>query len=54
MTDIHTPGIAEPHQSVVAAIRQAVGEGWFSTADANALIDRLRESNTSAATHRAP
>lgn len=35
-------GIAEPHQSTVAAILRAVGRGLFTVAEAETLIDRLR------------
>lgn len=35
-------GIAEPHQSTVMAILRAVGQGLFSAADADMLIDRVR------------
>lgn len=35
-------GIAEPHQSTVAAIQRAVGLGLFSEAEAEPMIDRIR------------
>lgn len=35
-------GIAEPHQSTVAAIQSAVRLGLFSTAEAEPMIDRIR------------
>jgi hypothetical protein len=42
MPGSHNPGIAEPHQSVVTAIRHAAQQGWFSSAEAQAIIDRVR------------
>lgn len=35
-------GIAEPHQSTVAGILRAVGQGLFTAAEADLLIDRIR------------
>ncbi|SDI17316.1 hypothetical protein SAMN05192558_101302 [Actinokineospora alba] len=35
-------GIAEPHQSTVAAILRAAGLGLFTAAEADLLIDRVR------------
>lgn len=34
--------IAEPHRSTVAAIRNAAGQGLFTAAEAEMLIDRVR------------
>lgn len=42
MPDDRSPGIAETHQSMVTAIRHAAQQGWFSTAEADAIIDRVR------------
>jgi len=42
-------GIAEPHQSTVAAILRAAGEGLFTTAEAELMIGRLRTVTTDAA-----
>ena len=39
-------GIAEPHQSTVAAILLAAGRGLFTTAEAELMIDRLRTDAT--------
>lgn len=35
-------GVAEPHQSTVAAILRAVEQGLFTAAQADMLIDRVR------------
>ncbi|WP_156094080.1 hypothetical protein [Lentzea aerocolonigenes] len=35
-------GIAEPHQSTVAAVLSAAGLGLFSAAEAELAIDRIR------------
>lgn len=35
-------GIAEPHQLTVAAIMRAAGNGLFTVAEAELLIDRVR------------
>jgi len=35
-------GIAEPHQSAVAAILRAVGQGLCTAAEADLVIDRIR------------
>lgn len=35
-------GIAEPHQSTVATILRAVGQGLFTMAEADMLIERIR------------
>jgi hypothetical protein len=35
-------GIAEPHQSTVAAIVRAARQGLFTAAEAEQLIDRVR------------
>lgn len=35
-------GIAEPHQSTVAAMLRAAGLGLFTAAEADMLIDRVR------------
>lgn len=37
-----TAGIAEPHQSTVATILRAVGQGLFTAAEADTLIERIR------------
>jgi len=42
MSDDHSSGIAEPHQSMVTAIRRAAEQGRFSAAEADAIIDRVR------------
>lgn len=39
-------GIAEPHQSTVAAIQRAVGLGLFSAAEAELMISRIRALTT--------
>lgn len=36
-------GIAEPHRSIVVTILGAVEQGLFSEAEADMLIDRVRE-----------
>jgi hypothetical protein len=38
----HFEGIAEPHQSTVAAIVRALEQGLFTAAEAGLLIDRVR------------
>ena len=38
--------IAEPHQSTVAAIVRAAERGLFTTAQAQVMIDRVREHLT--------
>jgi hypothetical protein len=35
-------GIAEPHQSTVAAILRAAAQGLFTETEADLLIDRVR------------
>lgn len=35
-------GIAEPHQSTVAAILRSAGHGLFTAAEAESMISRLR------------
>lgn len=47
----HTAGIAEPHQSAVAAILLGVGQGLLTAAEADLSIDRLRMHDS--ATRRA-
>ena len=37
-----TLGIAEPHQTTVDGILRAVGQGLFTAAEADMLIDRIR------------
>lgn len=39
-------GIAEPHQSTVAAILSAARQGLFTAAEAELLIDRVRKHVT--------
>lgn len=39
---MHAAGVAEPHQSVVAAILRGVGQGLLTAAEAELSIDRLR------------
>lgn len=41
MPDKAFPGIAEPRQSMVTAIRHAAQQGWFTAVEAEALIDRV-------------
>ena len=47
-------GIAEPHQSTVAAIERAVGLGLFGAADAELMIDRIRALSTGDPTEAPP
>ena len=50
MSDVGSPilstapvtGIAEPHQSTAEGILRAVGQGLFTAAEAELLIDRIR------------
>lgn len=35
-------GIAEPHQSTAATILRAAGQGLFTAAEADMLIERMR------------
>ena len=46
-------GIAEPHQSTVAGILHAVGQGLFSASEAERLIDRVRAHVTAVPIHSA-
>lgn len=39
-------GIAEPHESTVVDILHAVGQGWFTAAEADILIGRVRTHGT--------
>jgi hypothetical protein len=45
-------GIAEPHQSIVVTILGAVEQGVFSDAEADMLIDRVRELSLRLANRR--
>ncbi|WP_434446797.1 hypothetical protein [Lentzea sp. E54] len=47
-------GIAEPHQSTVAAIRRAAGLGLFSAAEAELMIDRIRALTTGSPVEAVP
>ena len=40
--DLIPDGVAEPHQSTVAAILRATRQGLFTAAEAGLLIDRVR------------
>jgi hypothetical protein len=46
-------GIAEPHQSTVAGILHAVGQGLFTVSEAELLIDRVRAHVTAVPLHSA-
>ncbi len=37
-----SPRIAEPYQSMVAAMVHATQQGWFTPAEAEELIDRVQ------------
>jgi hypothetical protein len=39
------PRIAEPDQSMAAAIVDAAKQGWFTSAEAEDLIDRIRATS---------
>lgn len=39
-------GIAEPHRSIVLTVLRAVEQGLFTEAEADMLIDRIRELST--------
>ncbi len=45
-------GIAEPHQSIVVTILDAVEQGLFGEAEADILIDRVRELGVRPANRR--
>lgn len=42
LTTVPVPGVAEPHQSTVAAILRAVRLGMFSADEAELMIGRVR------------
>ena len=43
---VSVTGIAEPHQSTVAAILRAVGQGSCSAVEAEVVINRIRSHKT--------